>query len=99
MILLDRGTMDGKAYMSEQQWELMLEELRYTPVALRDQRYDAIVHLVTAADGADRFYTLANNSTRTESAEQAIAMDRDILEERHLAIRKATDKSTGPKGG
>lgn len=57
----------------------MLEELRYTPVALRDQRYDAIVHLVTAADGADRFYTLANNSTRTESAEQAIAMDRRTL--------------------
>ena len=79
VILLDRGTMDGKAYMSEQQWELMLEELRYTPVALRDQRYDAIVHLVTAADGADRFYTLANNSTRTESAEQAIAMDRRTL--------------------
>ena len=79
MILLDRGTMDGKAYMSEQQWELMLEELWYTPVALRDQRYDAIVHLVTAADGADRFYTLANNSTRTESAEQAIAMDRRTL--------------------
>lgn len=96
VILLDRGTMDGKAYMSEQQWELMLEELRYTPVALRDQRYDAIVHLVTAADGADRFYTLANNSTRTESAEQAIAMDRRTLEcwtgHEHLYI---VDNSTG----
>ena len=64
VILLDRGTMDGKAYMSEEQWELMLEELKVTPVALRDQRYDAILHLVTAAEGAESFYTLANNQVR-----------------------------------
>lgn len=39
---------------------------------LRDQRYDAVVHLVTAADGAENFYTLANNEVRTESIEQAV---------------------------
>ena len=27
MMLFDRGLMDGKAYMSESQWELLLEEL------------------------------------------------------------------------
>lgn len=30
--------------------------------------YDAVVHLVTAADGAPFAYTLANNAARTESA-------------------------------
>ena len=32
---------------------------------LRDQRYDAVLHLVTAADGAQEFYTLANNQVLT----------------------------------
>ncbi len=80
VVLFDRGLMDGKAYMSEEQWELLLEELQLTPVALRDARYDAIVHLVTAADGAVDYYTLANNATRTESVAQALEMDRRTLE-------------------
>ena len=29
-------------------------------------RYDCVLHLVTAADGAKPFYTLENNATRTE---------------------------------
>jgi len=80
VILLDRGAMDGKAYMSEGQWELMLDELRLTPTALRDQRYDAILHLVTAADGAEPFYTLANNAVRTETPEEARLMDQKTLD-------------------
>jgi hypothetical protein len=31
-------------------------------------RYHLVLHLVTAADGAQEFYTLANNSARTEDA-------------------------------
>ena len=27
VMLMDRGAMDGKAYMSDSQWELMLEEV------------------------------------------------------------------------
>ena len=44
------------------------------------QRYDAILHLVTAADGAESFYTLANNQTRTETPEQARGMDQRTLD-------------------
>ena len=80
VILLDRGAMDGKAYMSEAQWELMLEEAKLTPVMMRDQRYDAILHLVTAAAGAESFYTLTNNTVRHESPEQARAMDQRTLD-------------------
>ena len=37
--------------------------------------YDAVVHLVTAADGAEEYYTTANNGARTETAEQARHLD------------------------
>lgn len=80
VLLMDRGAMDGKAYMSDSQWELMLEELKFTPIMLRDQRYDAILHLVTAADGAESFYTLENNETRTETPADARTKDATTLD-------------------
>ena len=42
----------------------VLEEFNWTIPQLRDQRYEAVVHLVTAAIGAERFYTLENNKAR-----------------------------------
>lgn len=35
-----------------------------------NRRYDAVVHLVTAADGAEQFYTTSNNAARTETPQQ-----------------------------
>lgn len=32
--------------------------------------------MVTAADGAERYYTLKNNNTRSEDIKQAIEQDR-----------------------
>ena len=75
VLVCDRGTMDGKAYLTEAQWLQMLDELSLLPERLRDRRYEAVVHLVTAADGAEAFYTLANNKARSETAEEAKAMD------------------------
>jgi len=37
-------------------------------VSLRDKRYDGVIHLVTSADGAEKFYNLANIA-RSESIE------------------------------
>ena len=54
----------------------MLNSVGLDHVSARDTRYDAIFHLVTAADGAETFYSLANNEARHESAEEAIAQDR-----------------------
>jgi hypothetical protein len=34
-------------------------------------RYDAVFHLVTAANGATQHYSLDNNETRTESTDFA----------------------------
>ena len=38
-----------------------------------------VLHLVTAADGAESFYTLENNAARSESKEEAIELDRRTL--------------------
>lgn len=39
--------------------------------SLRDGRYDGILHLVTAACGAEEHYSLENNEARSESVEMA----------------------------
>ena len=44
-------------------------------VDLRDSRYDAILHLVTAADGAVSFYGTDTNAIRSESPELARELD------------------------
>lgn len=43
-------------------------------------RYDAVVHLMTVAIGAVEFYTLANNTARSETPEQAAAVDKRLRE-------------------
>lgn len=53
--------MDGQAYVEEMVWQAILDETGWTTVQLRDRRYEAVIHLVTAADGADNFYSDANN--------------------------------------
>lgn len=42
-----------------------------------NDRYDAVIHMVTAADGAPKFYDLANVA-RTETLEEAIQRDLDL---------------------
>lgn len=66
VILCDRGVMDPYAYMNEESWQIILDEEGWSPVNLRDKRYDAVVHLVTAADGAEDFYSKGNNNARYE---------------------------------
>ena len=74
LIICDRGALDNKAYMNEEEFAECLNFVGSNEVELRDN-YDAIFHLVTAAKGATEFYTTANNESRTETVEQAIALD------------------------
>ncbi len=62
--------MDISAYLSPQQWQDIIGEIGYTQTQLRDERYDAILHLVSAADGAEQFYTTSNNAQRLEKADE-----------------------------
>lgn len=77
VILCDRGVMDGQAYMDENTWIALLDEMDQNVINLRDKRYDAVIHLVTAADGAAQFYNLENNVARYEAdVESAIRTDK-----------------------
>ena len=42
------------------------------------ERYDAVIHLVSAAIGAEEFYTTENNEVRHETPEQAADLDRKV---------------------
>ena len=78
LIVCDRGALDNKAYMDEFEFAQALRDLGTNEVDLRDG-YDAVFHLVTAAKGAAAFYTTANNSARTETVEQAAALDDKLI--------------------
>lgn len=75
LLLCDRGIPDSMAYMTHEQYEQMVLAHGFTPQQILS-RYDAVFHLVTAADGALAHYTTDNNGARTETPEEAIALDR-----------------------
>lgn len=79
IIVYDRGIMDFATHMNDETWQALLDEMGLNEVAVRDSRYDAVLHLCTAAKGAEQFYTCDNTNIRTENIEQAIALDNRIL--------------------
>ena len=78
LIVCDRGTLDNRAYMNEEEFRYVLEQLQTSEIELRDH-YDAVFHLVTAAKGAEKYYTLANNAARYETVEEAIRVDDGLI--------------------
>lgn len=95
LIVCDRGALDNKAYMDGLEFANVLEYLDTNEIELRDT-YDAVFHLVTAARGAEEFYTTANNSARTETTEEAAEIDDKLISawtgHPHLRV---IDNSTG----
>src|SRR5262245_52118086 len=71
VLICDRGAMDGAAYIPPAVWDELLREMGLGVVELRDQRYDAVIHLVTAAEGAEEFYGTQSNAVRYENVEEA----------------------------
>lgn len=89
LILCDRGALDNKVYMSDEDFHTVLDFVGMSEIELRDS-YDAVIHLVSAANGAAEFYTTENNSARTETVEQAIELDNKLIAawtgHRHLRV-------------
>jgi CYTH domain-containing protein/thymidylate kinase len=79
VILLDRGVMDIKAFVSKHDFKEMLKRKGLKEVTLRD-RYLGVIHLVTAAEGAESYYTGENNGARIETPEEAMHLDRRTRE-------------------
>jgi len=78
LIVCDRGAIDNKAYMDDLEFARILDYFDTNEIELRDN-YDAVFHLVTAAKGAEEFYTTDNNSARTETVEEAAALDDRLI--------------------
>ena len=78
VIFHDRGAMDARAYMSSSLWQAMLDENGWTNTMLRDKRYAVVVHLVTAAIGAEEYYQYGPGTPRMETPDVARALDRKI---------------------
>ena len=78
LIVCDRGMFDNKAYMTDKEFNDIIDRMGLTLDEVTNQ-YGAVFHLMTAAKGAEEYYTTANNSARTETVEQAIALDDTII--------------------
>lgn len=78
LIVCDRGALDNKAYMNELEFSSVLNDMGANEVELRD-KYDAVFHLVTAAKGAEEFYTTANNVARRETVDEAAQLDDALI--------------------
>ncbi|XP_014674201.1 PREDICTED: uncharacterized protein LOC106814397 [Priapulus caudatus] len=76
IIICDRGVMDGSAFLRPDQWQAIMARNGWNPIMLRDQRYNQIIHMVSAAEGAEEFYTTDQHATRYESSEQARELDK-----------------------
>ena len=79
LIVCDRGAIDNRAYMNDREFAEVLGEVGKTERELIES-YDAVFHLVSAAKGAEEFYTLANNAARYETVSQAVEMDDRLIE-------------------
>lgn len=78
LLVYDRGLLDTKIYLEDYEFDALLKEMGLTEVDVRDN-YDGVFHLVSAAKGAEEYYTLENNKARTETIEEArIKDDRGI---------------------
>ena len=82
IILLDRGAVDAFAYLDKGNAEKLMSDTGLNKEQLLN-RYHAVIHLVTAADGARSYYTNENNSARTETPEEAIVLDRKTFDAWH----------------
>ena len=78
LIVCDRGTLDISAYISPEMWNDITAKAGTNTNALRN-RYDAMLHLVSAADGAEQYYTTATNAIRYEQMnEEGLRIAREL---------------------
>ncbi|XP_058065402.1 TRPL translocation defect protein 14 isoform X7 [Anopheles bellator] len=75
LIVCDRGFMDASAYISKEKWDRMMRSNNWNPVELRDNRYNQIIHMVSAANGAEEFYATEEHSCRSEGVTLARELD------------------------
>ena len=73
LVVYDRALLDDKAYITDEEFEQVIRRFGLTTQTVM-AKYDAVIHLVTCAKGAEFAYNLDNNA-RTESLDSAVEMD------------------------
>lgn len=97
LLLCDRGGMDGKAYMSDDEWGQVLQRVGVSESDVSGGRYDTVVHLVSAADGAPAHYSA--HDFRHETVEEAVQTDHRTREVwQNHPRRQIIDNSTDFEG-
>ena len=79
VMICDRGIMDAKVYLGDENFKAMLENNNLTEDEIF-ARYNAVFKLVSTANGAESYYTLETNKVRKEGVEEARILDDKITE-------------------
>ena len=80
IVIYDRAIFDIQAYLPNKAiFGDIVQDIHETEEQLL-KRYDCVIHLNSCAKGAESFYTTANNGARTETIEEAAALDDKILD-------------------
>ena len=75
VILYDRGSVDIKAYLGEDNYNKILKENHLKNEDLLNE-YDLVIHMTTVAKEEENKYSNASNKARFEEAKEAIDLDR-----------------------
>ena len=76
LIIYDRGTIDNRAYINEQEFEEVLARLNHVKdIAELMNKYDLVINLVSRED----FYTTENNKARSEDVTSALELGKKTL--------------------
>ena len=75
--IYDRALLDDKAYITDEEFEQVIRRFGLTTQTAM-AKYDAVIHLVTCAKGAEFAYNLGNNA-RTETLDHAVELDDKTL--------------------
>lgn len=79
VLLFDRGLLDSRAYVTEDEFTRYAGLHNMNEDVIRNS-YDAVFHLVTAADGAEKYYgKKTNNFRREDSIEKAREVDLNVM--------------------
>lgn len=79
VILSDRSAIEPAVYVGYSVLSDILQTYNKNIITVRDS-YDLVLHLTTTAKGAEEYYTIDNNETRTENIEEARKLDDKLLQ-------------------
>lgn len=74
VVLCDRLYLDGKAYCTPDEWQRACAEVGLDEHQMIEQ-VDLVIHMTSAALGAEEYYTKENNAARRENLEEAKVAD------------------------